>query len=68
MEPYPEEIEQKMLKFYQSLSEKERRHYAAIEAIKLGWGGVSYICNLLGCHAATVNRGMEELDCERSRL
>ena len=66
MEPYPEEIEQKMLKFYQSLSEKERRHYAAIEAIKLGWGGVSYICHLRWLNAATVNRGIEELDCERS--
>ena len=38
MEPYPKEIEQKMLKFYESLSEKDRRHYAAIEPAWLAMG------------------------------
>jgi hypothetical protein len=58
---YSEETEELMKKFYQTLSEKERRRYAAIEAIKLGHGGQKYICDVLGCDPATVKRGEEEL-------
>ena len=35
-----------MRDFYDSLSEKDRRRYAAIEAEKLGYGGASYIRKL----------------------
>ena len=42
LEPYGEEIEEQMKNLYQSLSEKDRRRYAAIEAKKLGYGGKSY--------------------------
>jgi len=41
------EIEIKMRDFYNSLSEKDRRRYAAIIAPKLGYGGASYIRQLL---------------------
>ena len=34
MKKYPKEIENQMKDFYESLSEKERRRYAGIEAIK----------------------------------
>ena len=61
MQPYNSDIEQQMQRYYQSLSEKDRRRYAAIEALKLGYGGISYMVALLGCHAHTVRRGMEEL-------
>ena len=47
MKPYPVEIEQMMRRFYTTLSEKDRRHYAAVEASKLGHGGVSYIARVL---------------------
>ena len=40
---YSAEIETQMLNFYNSLSEKDRRRYAAIEASKLGYGGDTYI-------------------------
>src|SRR5665811_937485 len=40
---YSEEIEQKMRAFFETLNEKDRRRYAAIEAIKLGHGDKS-IC------------------------
>ena len=56
------EIEAQMRTFYQSLSEKDRRRYAAIEAKKLGHGGISHICRVLGCNERTVNRGMRELE------
>jgi hypothetical protein len=42
MHRYSPEIEEQMEAFYQSLSEKDRRRYAAIEACKLGRGGLSY--------------------------
>ena len=47
--PYSPEIEQAMHSFYDSLSEKDRRCYAAIEVAKLGYGGVEYIASVLGC-------------------
>ena len=58
---YTREIEEAMKQFYQTLSEKDRRRYAALEALKLGYGGQKYICEVLGCDAGTVKRGSEEL-------
>ena len=64
MTPYSSEIEQQMQRLYSSLNEKDRRRYAAIESIKLGWGGMSYVSNLFGCDYYTLRLGMEELDDE----
>jgi hypothetical protein len=54
--------EQRIRKFYQSLNERDRRRYAAIEALKLGHGGVERIASILGCDPKTIRRGKEELD------
>lgn len=62
MEPYSGEIEQMMQQFYVTLSEKDRRRYAAIEARKLGHGGVTYIARVLGCDRSTIQAGMKELN------
>ena len=43
MEPYQTEIEQAMKKYYATLTEKDQRRYAAVEALKLGHGGQRYI-------------------------
>ena len=64
MQPYPAPIEAQMRRYYQSLSEKDRRRYAAIEAVKLGYGGQVYIRQLFGCHHETLALGMVELDDE----
>ncbi len=64
MSPYPAEIETQMQRYYQSLSEKDRRRYAAIEAVKLGYGGQAYIRRLFGCHHETLALGMAELEDE----
>ena len=61
LRPYTPEIEEMIQIFYQSLSEKERRRYAALEALKLGYGGVSYVVRLLGCNPRTVERAIKEL-------
>jgi hypothetical protein len=50
-----------MRMFYHSLSEKDRRRYAAIEACKLGRGGLSYIARILSCDRHTITQGMQEL-------
>lgn len=59
---YPSEIEKQMRKLYRSLSEKDRRRYAAIEAKKLGYGGISYICRVVARNDRTIKRGMDELE------
>jgi hypothetical protein len=62
MTPYPPEIETLMKKVYHSLSEKDRRRYAAIEALKLGHGGQCYIAELFSCSRNTVAEGIKELE------
>lgn len=61
MEPYPPEIEQSMQRFYESLSEKDQRRYAGIEALKYGHGGRSSIARVLGCSRRTVSKGAKEV-------
>lgn len=58
---YSSPIEQKMKEFYVTLSEKDKRRYAAIEALKLGRGGRVYIAEVLGCSRKTVSKGIQEL-------
>jgi hypothetical protein len=64
MQPYSSEVEQQMRRFYRSLSEKDRRRYAAVEALKLGWGGVTYISQLFECDDKPIRHGMQELEQE----
>src|SRR5216683_1725648 len=58
---YNPEIERLLCQYYQSLSEKDRRRFAALEAITLGHGGTRYIAQVLGCDPQTVKDGMREL-------
>lgn len=60
--PYPVKAEEQMKRFYQSLSEKDRRRYAAVESLKLGHGGKIYLCTLLGCDIKTLNQGVADLE------
>jgi len=57
---YSDEVKITMKRFYGTLSEKDKRRYAAIEAIKLGYGGQKYICEILNCNTDTVKLGVEE--------
>jgi hypothetical protein len=58
---YTKEVEQSMKEFYDSLSEKDKRRYAAIEAQKLGRSGITYISKLLACSRSTIHAGLKEL-------
>jgi hypothetical protein len=62
MEGYSAEIEGKMQRFFGWLSEKDRRRYAAVEAAKLGHGGVEYIARVLACDPKTIRQGLHELE------
>ena len=58
---YESDIELKMRRLFATLSEKDRRRYAGIEAAKLGHGGIDYVSGLFGLDAKTVRRGLTEL-------
>ncbi len=62
MQAYAEPIERQMQAFYDSLSEKDRRRYAAVEAEKLGHGGVQYIADLFGCDPDTIRQGRRDVE------
>jgi hypothetical protein len=62
MDAYGPGLERVMKRLYDSLSEKDRRRYAAVEATKLGHGGVEYVARLLGCDPKTIRQGQSELE------
>ena len=62
MTPYPRQVERHMKSFYDSLSEKDRRRYAAVEAVKLGHGGAQYIAGLFGCDPHTIRQGRDDVE------
>jgi hypothetical protein len=59
--PFDEEIEDYMLLFFDSLNEKDRRHYLALEAKKLGHGGIKYLSELFEVSEQMIRRGLEDL-------
>ena len=62
MSPYPRDVEQTMRAFSQSLRENDRRRYAAVEAAKLGHGGIEYIAQVLGLDPKTIRHGQRDLE------
>lgn len=61
LNPYLPATEVQMVSFYNLLSEKDKRLYAATESIKLPYGGITYISQLFGCDKKTIRRGILEL-------
>jgi hypothetical protein len=62
MDAMPTAIELMMRRLYGSLGERDRRRYAAIEAAKLGHGGIEYVASVLGCDPKTIRQGLVELE------
>ncbi len=58
---YSPEVEATMRHVFCSLGERERRLYAAAEALKLGRGGLTYLALVFGCDPKTLRRGRREL-------
>jgi len=61
IKPYPQEIEERMQELYSRLPERSRRLYAGVEALKLPYGGISYIADIFACSRDTVLKGIKEL-------
>jgi len=59
--PFTPTVEKHMKAFYDSLNEKDKRHYAALEAEKLCYGGMTYLAELLNCSRSTIHEGFEEI-------
>jgi len=55
-----------MISFYNSLSEKDRRRYAAIEAKRYDYGGITYISVLFNCDEKTIRKGISEFNDEEA--
>jgi len=62
MDGYTPEVERMMKRLFGSLKENDRRRYAAIEAAKLGHGGIEYIATVLECDPKTIRIGLGELE------
>jgi len=65
---YSAKIALKIKRFYATLDESGKRHFAGLEAEKLGHGGKSYIRGLLGCDFKTLKKGSDELDSARHKM
>ncbi|WP_216819144.1 hypothetical protein [Thiohalocapsa sp. ML1] len=58
---YGAEHEKTMRLYCASLPEDHRRRYAAIEALKIGRGGIMYVATVLGMSRRTIYTGIREL-------
>lgn len=61
MTRYNQETEQSMRSYFSQLNEKDRRHYAATEALKLGYGGQKYMIELFGITDYVIRNGVREI-------
>jgi hypothetical protein len=58
---YDPDVAKHMRAFYQTLSERDRRRYVAVEAQRLGHGGITYVAQVFDCSERTIERGLAEL-------
>lgn len=56
------ELHRQMNRFVRTLGERQRRLYAALEARKVGRGGLQLLSLITGLHVQTIRRGLRELD------
>ena len=58
---YEADVLEKQVNYCRSLSEKQRRHFVAMEYERLGEGSKRYVARIFGCHRQTINKGLQEL-------
>lgn len=66
-----DELKAVIILFYSILNEKQRRLYAGLESLKIGYGGDTLISELLNIDPETVSKGRKELnsgDFEKDRV
>ena len=47
--------------FYQSLNERQKRHFLSLEAKSLGYGGIKFVSKIFQVSRATIQQGLKEL-------
>ncbi len=62
MKHYSNEIEKNMRKLYNSLDEKQKRFFLAIEVKKLGHGSQTYFASFLNCCRRTIYTAIKDLE------
>jgi hypothetical protein len=62
--PYSPVAEEGMRRLFDSLSERERRLFAGVQALQMGRGGLVYLSQLFDCDKKTIRRGIRELQEE----
>jgi hypothetical protein len=70
-EAVPDELKAAIVLFFSMLNEKQRRLYAGLESLKLGYGGDQRIAEFIGLDPHTVAKGRRELleqDLEVDRI
>src|SRR3989442_12173354 len=60
--PWGAAVEKNVRDFYETLSEKDRRRFAAVQARQVGYGGVRAVAEGLGGSRRTIERGLSEID------
>jgi hypothetical protein len=58
---YEDAFLEKQVSYYRSLSEKQRRHFLAMEFERLGVGSKYYLARVFGCARQTIRKGVREL-------
>lgn len=56
------EIQARFRQAGQSLNEAQRRRWAALEALKLGWGGIALVSRALRISPNTLRKGIREVE------
>ena len=60
-EHYESDFLEKQLNYCASLPEKQRRHFLAMEYLRLGVGSQRYVAQVFSCSRKTILKGMREL-------
>lgn len=59
---YPSiELEHRQVEYFRNLPEKQRRHFLAMEFLRLGPGSQRYLADLFKCGRQTIRNGVKEL-------
>jgi len=60
-EHYESDFVEKQLSYYVSMPEKQRRHFLAMEYLRLGVGSQRYLASIFNCSRKTILKGVREL-------
>ena len=59
---FDEQVVKQTRDVFETLNEKDKRRFAAIQAVQLGHGGMKYISEVLDISVSTIGRGIAELE------